>query len=101
MRAPVLCDDDASSPFMCSPDSEVILGNGGEGRSPGAIDVYTVGALGREEVLEFKHPWSWGRRRPNRRVGDDREYGAPVTGRVLMKEDPVITLAQKSAAVMA
>ena len=81
-------DDDTSSPLMCPPHAEVVLGDGWGGRPPGAIYVYTVGILGREEVLEFQHPGCGRGRRPHRLVRDDRDDGAPVTRRVLVKEDP-------------
>ena len=83
-----LGDNDASSSLMCPPDSEVVFCDGGGGRPPGAVYIYTVGVLRREKVLEFKHPWCGGGRRSHRRIGDDREDGAPVPRRVLMKEDP-------------
>ena len=49
-----MCDA-AASPLMCPPYFEVVLGDERCGRPSGAIHVYTIGIVCREEVLEFKH----------------------------------------------
>ena len=82
----VLCDDDTATPFMCPPYAEVVLCDGGGGRAPGAVHVDAVLIRWWEAIPELSRPWCGRRRRPHRRVGDDREDGAPVTRRVLVEE---------------